>query len=306
MHPNSMILSEIFEIKNGIPSNQVQISEKKDAEFSLPYLRPSSNYVNLIAGYLDRDKINSKYIFQAESIIVSTDGEGSHSYSYVSPIEFVPNSNVAVLMPKRDMSLKEKIYYSLCITRNRYRFSYGRKPKGERLKSINLPKRMPEKFEQVSFIDEASLKKSALNIKIVLSDREWRWFEYKDLFEVNIGRSIDLNKLKPSKNGINYVGRTEENNGITARVTDDGVFAKYEGNCITVPMVGNELKSSYQTEPFCVSQNIAILKAKNFNLNKYIALFLNTIIRKDRFRFTYGRTLSLDRLKMLRIKLPVD
>jgi type I restriction enzyme M protein len=35
-------------------------------------------------------------------------------------------------------------------------------------------------------------------------------------------------------------------------------------------------------------------------------LFLNAIIRKDRFRFAYGRTLSLDRLKMLKIKLPID
>lgn len=136
-----MILSEIFEIKNGISSSQVEISEEKYSDLDLPYLRPSSNYSNLVAGYVNRDDIDSKYIFPSESIIVSTDGEGSHSYSYVSPVEFVPNSNVSVLIPKRAMQLGEKIYYSLCITKNRYRFSYGRKPKGGRLQSINLPEK---------------------------------------------------------------------------------------------------------------------------------------------------------------------
>lgn len=142
--------------------------------------------------------------------------------------------------------------------------------------------------------------------KINLDLGKFKWFEYDSLFDVNIGKSIDLNKLQESEMGVNYVGRTEENNGVTAIVLNDGTFKTYAGNCITVPMVGNELRSSYQTEPFCVSQNIAILKPKHFTLNPFIAIFLNTIIRKDRFRFAYGRTLSLDRLKMLRIKLPVD
>ena len=144
------------------------------------------------------------------------------------------------------------------------------------------------------------------NIKMKLKLERFEWFVYEDLFEVRIGKSVDLNKLELNEAGINYVGRTEENNGITAKVINDGSFEVYPGECITVPMVGNELKSSYQIDPFCVSQNIAILRPKNFILNSFVAVFLNTIIRKDRFRFAYGRTLSLDRLKKLKIKLPVD
>ncbi len=37
------------------------------------------------------------------------------------------------------MNLSEKLYLSLCITINRYRYSYGRKPKGERLKKLLIP-----------------------------------------------------------------------------------------------------------------------------------------------------------------------
>ena len=67
-----------------------------------------------------------------------------YSFSYVSTFEFVPNSNVSVLIPLRKMSIQEKLYYAQCITNNRYKFSYGRKPKGDRLKSVLLPEYPPK------------------------------------------------------------------------------------------------------------------------------------------------------------------
>src|SRR5260370_25490583 len=43
------------------------------------------------------------------------------------------------------MSIQEKLFYARCITLNRFRFSYGRKPKGDRLKAIDLPP-FPDKW----------------------------------------------------------------------------------------------------------------------------------------------------------------
>jgi hypothetical protein len=111
-------------------------------------IRPTHTWVNLIAGYLNRKKVPADYIFPVDTLFVGTDGSSSHTYAYVSAIEFVPNSNVVALLPKRDMNLREKIYYALCISRNRYRFSYGRKPKGGRLASINLPEHPPEWLDE--------------------------------------------------------------------------------------------------------------------------------------------------------------
>ena len=83
-------------------------------------------------------------MFPAGTLYISTDGQGSHTFSYVSTFEFVPNSNVSVLIPKRKMSLQEKLYYAHCITNNRYKFSYGRKPKGERLQTVLIPEYPPK------------------------------------------------------------------------------------------------------------------------------------------------------------------
>jgi len=132
-------LDEIFIIYNGIASTKIELySDKK--ENSIAFVRPASTHQRTLSGYLDKDSVDEKHIYPKGTLFVSTNGEGSHSYSYVSTMEFVPNSDVSVLIPKEDMSIEEKIYYAVCITKNRYRFSYGRKPKGKRLKSLILPK----------------------------------------------------------------------------------------------------------------------------------------------------------------------
>lgn len=137
-------LNEIFDVYNGLASSQVVVNDDAENDSDIRYIRPSKSYAGSIAGYVDKTEIEDKYIYPDNTIYVSTDGQGSHSYSYVSSFEFVPNSNVSVLIPKWQMSLQEKIYYSICVTSNRFKFSYGRKPKGERLKEILIPASPPD------------------------------------------------------------------------------------------------------------------------------------------------------------------
>jgi len=137
-------LYELFDVHNGLASSNVDVLEKPESNSHVRYIRPSQSYEGSVAGYVDKLFIDDKYIYSDYTLYVSTDGQGSHTYSYVSSFEFVPNSNVAVLIPKKNMTLQEKIYYSIAITKNRYKFSYGRKPKGDRLKQILLPANPPE------------------------------------------------------------------------------------------------------------------------------------------------------------------
>lgn len=131
-------LEEIFMVYNGIASTNLKLYKDKQ-ENSIAFVRPASTHNRTLSGYCDKSKVDKKKVFPKGTLFVSTNGEGSHSYSYVSTMEFVPNSDVSVLIPKKDMSIEEKMYYAVCITNNRYRFSYGRKPKGKRLKALLLP-----------------------------------------------------------------------------------------------------------------------------------------------------------------------
>lgn len=57
---------------------------------------------------------------------------------------------MTVLLPKREMTLKEKLFYAMCITHNRFKFSYGRKPKGQKLAEILLPSTITEEFDNIN------------------------------------------------------------------------------------------------------------------------------------------------------------
>ncbi len=140
----SVPLEKIFTVISGLASSQVIRSAVKENANWIAYIRPSYRQETSIDAYVNKNAVPSEKVFPAKTLYVSTDGQGSHTFSYVSTFEFVPNSNVSVLIPKREMGLQEKLFYAQCITNNRYKFSYGRKPKGERLKSIMLPEYPPD------------------------------------------------------------------------------------------------------------------------------------------------------------------
>ena len=85
-------IEELFDIQNGIPSKDVnRVSFQKNDNW-IPYIRPSYKQDTSIDAYVNRYQVPSDMIYPQETIYVSTDGQGSHTYSYVSTMQFVPNS----------------------------------------------------------------------------------------------------------------------------------------------------------------------------------------------------------------------
>ena len=140
---NTIPLIDLFTPLVGIASSQVS-RHAKSSEYDVPYIRPSKTQNGSIDAYVDKRLVPDDKVFPAGTLYVSTNGQGSHTFSYVSTTEFVANSDVSVLIPKRAMSLQEKLFYAQCITNNRYKFSYGRKPKGARLLAVKVPEYPPK------------------------------------------------------------------------------------------------------------------------------------------------------------------
>jgi hypothetical protein len=139
-------IDDIFIVRNGLTTTGLEIFRVPE-DGRIRFLRPANTQPRTIAGWIDKAALSEGDIFPSDSLYVSTNGEGSHSYSYVSSFEFACNSDVSVLIPKEPMTIQEKLFYAQCITLNRFRFSYGRKPKGSRLKSIHLPP-FPQKWNR--------------------------------------------------------------------------------------------------------------------------------------------------------------
>ena len=129
-------VSELFKMDNGYAASTFKLSDTRKGE-QVPLFRPTSDVHNLVAGWVDKSSSTGKS-YKAGSLMVSTDGEGSHTYAYVAPTDFIPNSNTAVLLPKSPMPLSFRLFIALAITNERWRYSYGRKPKGDRLKNLLL------------------------------------------------------------------------------------------------------------------------------------------------------------------------
>jgi len=78
----------------------------------------------------------------------------------------------------------------------------------------------------------------------------------------------------------------------------------HKGNTIGVNRNGSVAEAFYQPVPFCSTEDVHIFSPK-FKLNPFIALFLTTLIRREKYRFGYGRKWGIQRMKTSIIKLPV-
>lgn len=295
-------VSSFFVVENGILATGMDIRNAPSKKYGLPLLRPSHSFQKLIAGFVDASSIPKEKIFDADSLIVSTDGEGSHSYSYVVPYRFAPNSNVSVLVPKQNMTVKSKLFYSLAITQSRWRFSYGRKPKSGRLEKLELPS-IPKWVSTIALADyKKELERLLPSKKLAEPIRINEFCYIKDLFDVQNGHNYELNHLIPDPNGVAFVSRTSHNNGISGRVSrtsDDPTPSGY----LTVALSGSVLEVFLQNEPTYQGWHIAILVPKT-HMTTNEKLWYATAIRQHSFRFNYGRQANRQLPNLLIPKCP--
>ncbi len=293
-------LSEYFEIHNGVAKNNVIVKNVKEGNDFIPYIRPAQSYESSLDGYIDKNSVPQNKIFPQYTIYISTDGEGSHSYAYVSSFEFAPNSNVIALVEKIPLTITEKLFYAKCITSNRHKFSYARKPKQNRITNLLIP----TKESIPAFVYKQKIRtisNKALNEgKVELDVRGWKNFGISNLFDIFTGGD------KPSqyqKTGyiVNSVENLTTNNGIKEKIKFDS--NKIYENFISVVSIGEGGRAFYQQEKSAIFTRVKAMMPK-FELNVYRALFLVPIINLERIRYSYGRVVDADRLCNTQIKLP--
>lgn len=81
------------------------------------------------------------------------------------------------------------------------------------------------------------------------------------MFEVEGTKSLDSNAIDFVETGINFIGRTFENNGIQGKILKRN-FEPNEPFTITATVIGNYKYVKYQKEPYYCSQNINKLTPK--------------------------------------------
>jgi hypothetical protein len=129
----------------------------------------------------------------------------------------------------------------------------------------------------------------------------WKHFKLEELFEIYTPKGVNL--LESEQGKTHYVSSTQNNNGVASYVSQEPINS---ANTITIARNGSVCSAFYHPYDYNASpDDVRVLKPK-FKMNKYSALFICTLIEKEKFRYTYGRKFGTNRMKETKIKLPVN
>ncbi len=236
----------------------------------------------------------------AGTITVALNGQGGAGTAFLQPAPYYSGFHVMVLTPKVAMSELEKLWWVSCITANRFRFGFGRQA-NKSLAGLALPRKskMP-KWVTTAELNPFKDANAALydDAPQPLEVTAWKPFRYDELFDIKKGQRLTKAAMTPGDTP--FIGAIDAHNGRRQFVSAD---PNHEGNTITVTYNGSVGEAFYQPSPFWASDDVNILYPK-FPLNQYSGLFLCALIRREQFRYNYGRKWHLERMNETLIRLP--
>lgn len=319
-------LDKLFDISAGI----YHYSDEYDIG-DTPYIS-ASNENNGI-----QQRINLEPEFSGNCIVAGKVG----CTTFYQSEDFCATSDVNIFKPKNfELTRKIGLFITAIINfSENYKWNYGRQCRvGDSKKvKIKLPTKMkqdeyvidPEKkfseegyIPDFNFIDEfmeniengerESSIRNSLNTKNLIADSfenvnvsNWGEFELGEIFEKIYKAKPyikgELETIDYPKNGyIPFITRTENNNATDAYVSLSDIDFYEKGNAI---IIGDTTSTTfYQKKIFATGDHIVVCRAEW--LNEYNALYIKSIIDKNRYRYNYGRAFKMDLIKKTTVKLP--
>jgi hypothetical protein len=125
-----------------------------------------------------------------------------------------------------------------------------------------------------------------------------------DLFSVTYGVNLELNRMTLDPSGIPFVGRSDRNNGVTARVAPIPGLSPNPARTLSVAGGGSVLATFLQVEPYYSGRDLFYLTPQ-VELTDSQLLYYCACIRANRYRYSYGRQANKT-LKDLAIPEPSD
>lgn len=286
-------INDVFDVSYG---NSLELNALEHDSRGVNFVsRASKN--NGVSGKVK--KIEGEKICPKGSISVALGG--SVLETFLQPEDYYTGYHVFCLIPKIQLSEVEKLTYCTLIKANQYRYNYGRQANKTFAKLMIPSPDEVAKIAKSTTVPNAPSEKSYLKgLQIHLPDLIWKAFRYDGIFHIKKGRR--LTKGAMAKGNTPFIGAVDSNNGHRQYINAEPDHPK---NVITVNYNGSVAEAFYQSAPFRASDDVNVLYPNNFELTSYIAMFLCSLIRKERFRFNYGRKWHLERMRESIIRLPV-
>lgn len=257
---------------------------------------------------------------EANTITVARNGSVGAAF-YQPNMYCASPDDVRILSPKFRITPAIGLFLCTLIEQEKYRYAYGRKFGTKRMSDtrIKLPSKddtpdweyieeyvtktlipqLPSKARQVweGVYDNKPISPTFISLDSV----KWNRFRYDEIFSIQKGKRLTKTDMIPGN--MNYIGATDANNGVTAKIGNTEYV--YDGNKITVSYNGSIAEAFYQADPFWATDDVNVLSLKHYTLNVHIAMFLTTLIHIEKYRFNYGRKWDKELMLKSKIKLPI-
>ena len=289
------LISDIYKAK-AYAKEELEFSKYGNVFGTIPYVtRTEPN--NSIEGFVFDSEFEG--LEKGNALVV---GDTTSTISY-QPDDFIAGDHIVVIRAEW-LNYYTGIFMITILNQERFRYSYGR----AYLKGLieNTEVKLPVIGDKPDWkYIEKYIKK--LNYKMIstgnkvknnsIDTSNWELFNLAELFDIGAGNYHYSNEYEGGNTP--YITATNNNNGINERIS---LMPEFKKNVITTEKVN--CCAFYQPEDFCATSDVNILNPK-FKMNKYIALFICTVINFDEnYRWNYGRQCRVGDTKKINIKLP--
>lgn len=288
-------VDEIFDVKYGTNLELVNLQRcKNDDPSSINFVSRTEKKHGISARVQRIPEIKPN---PARSISVA--GGGSVLSTFFHQEEYYSGRDLYILIPRKEYTDEEMLFFTFVIRKNKYRYNYGRQA-NKTLKSIMIPEGIPESWTKILYEKIEAPKDTPLVARTPKLDvNNWGWFKLGEIFTIKKGKRLTKENMTPGETP--FVGSSEFLNGVTGYIDNPPI---HEENTISVTYNGSVAEAFYQPKAFWASDDVNVLYPK-FELNAFSALFITSVIRSEKYRFNYGRKWHLDRMNDTRIKLPM-
>jgi Type I restriction modification DNA specificity domain len=287
-------IDEIFAVAYGNKLDMNKMAQS-DAQTGLAFVGRRSTHQG-VSGFVE--PIEDLDPYPPGLITVALGGSYLLS-AFVQQMPFYTAQNVAVLAPlDNEMPLAYRLYYAMCIRHNAFRYTAFGREANRTLATLDLPDTVPAWVDTTPMPTHDGLAASAGPTVALTNPAEWPEFVLGELFDIKKGTR--MTKASRTPGPIRFIGASAKNNGVTDH---NDVTATFPGGQLTVAYNGNVGSAFYQDKPFFASDDVNVLEPRE-PASVPALLFLATVIRHNRSRYTYGYKWTKERMENAPLRLP--
>lgn len=180
------------------------------------------------------------------------------------------------------------------ITENEFRYSVS-----EHLSYLvkSMSTKLDKKFECTQHFD--------------LEPNKWREFKIKEILKPVNGKGITVEEIDEYKGNVPCIQGGAENNGVLGYIDINYLKENKQviinEDCLTVARVGTSGQINFQEKLCCIGDKakaLVILDEYGEHKNKYVYIFLKTILQFLKYKYCYGRGIVTGTYLNEVIKLP--